>query len=182
MARPGVICCFCKKQIEDNTPGDENDEFFADDCHLSVWHDGALRPLHFGCQIPFEKARGSTSYASVAEPESGASKRSGDGAMERKPLLTSEELNKLEALAGAMRQIARHNFKTSSTDKTMADDIDHLHTLVKEDRDRDAIAALAEELNAETLMDWAEALDEGQRTIDKLTLKLSDGHALYRRR
>jgi hypothetical protein len=36
---------------------------------------------------------------------------------------------------------------------------------------------LAEELNAEFLLDWTEVLDEGQRTIDKLTLELADAHA-----
>jgi len=49
--------------------------------------------------------------------------------MERKPLLTDDELDKLEALARPMRQIANHNRTMLSSDMTVADEIDHQHTL-----------------------------------------------------
>jgi hypothetical protein len=41
-----------------------------------------------------------------------------------------------------------------------------------------AIRELAEELNSDTvLLDWAEAIREGERVLDELVLKLADDNA-----
>jgi hypothetical protein len=96
-------------------------------------------------------------------------------AKERSPLLTEEQLERLTALASALRSIVC-NHQPHLRDN-LADEIDRLRTLIAEDGPREEIQALAEKLDTETLMDWAEALHNGERVLDELTLKLADASA-----
>jgi len=92
------------------------------------------------------------------------------------PLLTDEELHKLDALASALRSIAGNN--QPHLGDNISHEIDRLRELVAHRGTRDEIRALAKELNSDTvLLDWAEALQEGERILDELMLKLADENA-----
>ena len=92
------------------------------------------------------------------------------------PLLTDEELHKLDALASALRSIAGNN--QPHLGDNISHEIDRLRELVAHRGTRDEIRALAKELNSDTvLLDWAEALQEGERILDELVLKLADEDA-----
>jgi hypothetical protein len=94
---------------------------------------------------------------------------------ERSPLLTDEQLEKLAALASALRSIVG-NHQPHLRDN-LSDEIDRLRTMIAENRPREEIQALAEKLDSETLMEWAEAIHDGERVLDELTLKLADASA-----
>jgi uncharacterized protein Yka (UPF0111/DUF47 family) len=95
---------------------------------------------------------------------------------ERPPLLTDEELDQLEALAHALRSIAGNN--QPHLRDNFSNEIDRLRKLVANSGAREEIRELAEELNSDTvLLDWAKAIHEGERVLDKLVLKLADENA-----
>lgn len=92
---------------------------------------------------------------------------------ERPPLLTDEQLDKLQALARALRSIAGNN--QPHLHDNLSNEIERLRDLVAHDGLRKEIQELAEKLNSDTvLMDWADAIREGERVIDELTLALGD--------
>jgi hypothetical protein len=94
-------------------------------------------------------------------------------AQERSLLLTEEQLDKLGALATALRSIAGIN--QPHLRDPLSDEIDRLRVLVADGGPREAIRELAEKLNAGTvLMDWADAIHDGEQVIDELALKLAD--------
>lgn len=95
---------------------------------------------------------------------------------EHPPLLTDEELNKLEALAHALRSIAGNN--QPHLRDNLSNEIDRLRELVANGGAREEIRELAAELNSDTvLLDWAKAIHEGERVLDELVLKLADENA-----
>jgi hypothetical protein len=93
--------------------------------------------------------------------------------MDRRPLLTDDELEKLALMVDAMRAIAASNIP--GLPDTLSDEIDRLREMVRNEDDRTQILELADDLNAGTeILDWADALHEGDCVIEKLVLKLSD--------
>jgi hypothetical protein len=92
--------------------------------------------------------------------------------MAPKQLLTDDELESLTMMADAVRAIAGSDLPQGSG--KLSDQIERLRELVDDSEDHVQILELAEDLDSGDLLDWIKALDDGERVIDKLVLKLAD--------
>jgi hypothetical protein len=96
----------------------------------------------------------------------------GEWALGEPRLLTDDDLEKLTAMADAMNSIAGDNLPLPEVDR-LSERVRRLRKMVEERRDASEIQELAEELNCTEVLQWVQALEEGDRVIDKLALKLA---------
>ena len=93
--------------------------------------------------------------------------------METTRLLTDDELEKLTEMAEALNAIAGSCL--AGMPDSLSEQVVRLREMVDRGENIDEIRELAEDLNAVQLLDWVEAIEDGDLIIDRLVLKLAEG-------